>query len=395
MYDEPVPASYIKFRENWILLRRTHPKVPCPENTPLPNRRISKEERAKRLCIYLMPWTLSKKMSKERLNETCKNDVPYLADLIGDRLVEDTSPGDAPTDVLPSSGTFRQTWKKYMAALLPHSERGVRSFLLTCVAEGRGSNEDDETRNRAKGPVVLCDLTIAQIHEAVSADNAENKDKKSAIAQQVQETARRAMELGTTQTATQVVGAADFTCVINRQLKVPAKPKPENKDPSIDQVCSSVTATSLRQCTERYERWYQDVFGDEGHPKLVAPTNEQAKVLRLVHDRVTQEEYELAGEPLPAGLRQVEKPLLRLVHGLPGSGKSKLIEWLTMYFEYVWEWKMNKQYALVAPMNTMADNIGGNTIHSFGNISFKDRKGIEIKPQTNKEDGGINNDNLH
>ena len=48
-------------------------------------------------------------------------------------------------------------------------------------------------------------------------------------------------------------------------------------------------------------------------------------------------------------------------------------------------------------MNTMADNIGGNTIHSFANISFKDRRGIEIKPHTNKDGGGICGEegNLH
>ena len=47
VYSGSVPASYKKFRENWILIRRTRPMVPCPENTPLPNRLISKDGRAK------------------------------------------------------------------------------------------------------------------------------------------------------------------------------------------------------------------------------------------------------------------------------------------------------------------------------------------------------------
>ena len=88
----------------------------------------------------------------------------------------------------------------------------------------------------------------------------------------------------------------------------------------------------------------------------------------------------------PAGI-DVERPLLRLVHGLPGSGKSKLIEWLKMYFEDVWLWERNKQYSLVAPMNTMADNIGGSTLHSFGHIAFKDKRGMLIQSGKNAECG--------
>ena len=81
----------------------------------------------------------------------------------------------------------------------------------------------------------------------------------------------------------------------------------------------------------------------------------------------------------------VERLLFRLTHGLPGSGKSKLIAWLKQYFDEVWQWAQGKQYAIVAPMNTMADNIGGTTIHSFGRIPFKDKRGMVIHPGKNTE----------
>ena len=84
--------------------------------------------------------------------------------------------------------------------------------------------------------------------------------------------------------------------------------------------------------------------------------------------------------PMMSGKRkpdvEVGTPLFRMVHGLPGSGKSRLIKWLKEYFEEVWLWTQEKQYALVAPMNTMADNIGGTTIHSFARIAFKDKRGL-------------------
>ena len=69
-----------------------------------------------------------------------------------------------------------------------------------------------------------------------------------------------------------------------------------------------------------------------------------------------------------------------MVHGLPGSGKSRLIKWLKEYFEEVWLWTQEKQYALVAPMNTMADNIGGTTIHSFARFAFSYKRGFMVQP---------------
>ena len=62
---------------------------------------------------------------------------------------------------------------------------------------------------------------------------------------------------------------------------------------------------------------------------------------------------------------------------------------LKRYFEEVWQWTRNKQYALVAPMNTMADNIGGSTMHSFGRIPFKDRRGTLIKSSGESKSAGM------
>ena len=46
------------FRHQWILRRRVHPYVPCPENTPMPSRKMSKDLRSKLLSVYLRSWTL-------------------------------------------------------------------------------------------------------------------------------------------------------------------------------------------------------------------------------------------------------------------------------------------------------------------------------------------------
>ena len=65
-------------------------------------------------------------------------------------------------------------------------------------------------------------------------------------------------------------------------------------------------------------------------------------------------------------------PLRHLIHGLPGSGKSELTRWIQNYFEEVWQYKKGQQFVFLAPMNSMANNIGGSTVHSWGQIGFKD-----------------------
>ena len=88
VFDGAVPTNYTSFQKSWILLRRLRPMVPCPENTPLPSRRISKDARAKLFSIYLRPWTLSKKMATA--------EVPFLLDLAR------TPTGTAQDDATPT-----------------------------------------------------------------------------------------------------------------------------------------------------------------------------------------------------------------------------------------------------------------------------------------------------
>ena len=51
---------------------------------------------------------------------------------------------------------------------------------------------------------------------------------------------------------------------------------------------------------------------------------------------------------------------------------------IKQYFAEVWAWELNNQFASTAPLNAMADNIGGTTLHSFGSVLFKDRRGILV-----------------
>ena len=69
------------------------------------------------------------------------------------------------------------------------------------------------------------------------------------------------------------------------------------------------------------------------------------------------------------------EPLFDLIHGIPGAGKSMVIAWICELFTDVLGWTSGNQLICLAVQHTMAANIGGSTIHHWGNIPFRDEKG--------------------
>ena len=55
------------------------------------------------------------------------------------------------------------------------------------------------------------------------------------------------------------------------------------------------------------------------------------------------------------------------------------------YFTEVWELQHPDDFALLAPLNSMASNIGGSTLHSFGRIAFKDNRGNFVNTTRQRE----------
>lgn len=103
-----------------------------------------------------------------------------------------------------------------------------------------------------------------------------------------------------------------------------------------------------------------------------APNQKQRQVLDLVHDRCIHELNEGQGQCVNASSGPSHwEPICRLVHGLPGSGKSQLLKWIRNYFEVVWERENGVHFVFLAPLNSMATGVSGQTLHSWGGIAFK------------------------
>ena len=157
---EPATASgkaYELFRQTWILFKRSRPVVPCPELTPLPSRRDSKEKRAKIFSIYLRPWTMLKEFATE--------EVHLLGDL--------------------GAPSFRHNWKTYLSNVLPTSERQIRNFMLATLAEGRQFDDDEANEGRGRMPGVTCSITPEDVQKMLD----DSVQKKSLLSEETTEDA--------------------------------------------------------------------------------------------------------------------------------------------------------------------------------------------------------------
>eukprot|EP00973_Karenia_brevis_P033233 4585767-Karenia_brevis.AAC.1 len=70
--------------------------------------------------------------------------------------------------------------------------------------------------------------------------------------------------------------------------------------------------------------------------------------------------------------------MLHLLHGLPGAGKSEVLQLLHSFWETVWKYELGAHFVFVAYPNAMADNIGGFTMHNYFRIDWKKEDGTMV-----------------
>ena len=80
-----------------------------------------------------------------------------------------------------------------------------------------------------------------------------------------------------------------------------------------------------------------------------------------------------------------DEPLLDLVHGFPGTGKSRLIHWMRVLMEKGLGWQHGVQFVCLAFQNAMAAQINGFTIHHWSGIPARSLEG-NIGQQTRTVD---------
>ena len=237
---------------------------------------------------------------------------------------------------------------------------------------------------------MLCKLSVKEVREALDFQarkamqkaavhsHVEEKENKSATTTRVFATAEIALKLAE-ETAHQCeISDGHLFHSLQKQCRIPSiKSKTLSSINTSIPVPASVV-TDSHDWEQAYNEWHVKTFELEKGKSKKIPNPKQKQVLDVLHAACVKEESEKHAEEKS----QVSVPLRQLIHGLPGSGKSKLLIWIRSYFEDVWRWTYGEQFCFLAPLNSMANNIGGNTVHSWGGIPFKDRRGVNIAPKS-------------
>ena len=372
--DLPYAAqkAYDVFRQSWIIVLRDRPVVPCPEQTPIPCRGWSKERRAKVFSIYLRPWTL--------VPDEASVDVPYILDLDLNKeaWLKKKQLVTTKQDLDGLKRSMRDAWKEYLYDRVPSAfATQVRNFIKTAFAENHGREEDDaEGTRRAKMEAVQCPLRPQDLNNILqtvpSGENLEDpctEKRSSAEVTKATKAVDALMQLQSTcilETAQQTSLRPRLPAAVHLR-KLDATVFQRTDEPVVDDPMSMDIGWYTSNWKVNYRIWRLTL---QCHPTKT-PYDKQWLVLDAIHKRCVQEHLEESRETA-----EPSDPLSRLLHGYPGAGKSQLLLWIRSYFVEVWHWEEGVHFKFLAPMNTMAANIAGATLHAFGAIQFKDRRGM-------------------
>ncbi len=116
--------------------------------------------------------------------------------------------------------------------------------------------------------------------------------------------------------------------------------------------------------------------------------------MRVV-ERCRQEAKELGEETVDAKQKRhsakrapLSEPVRDCLFGIPGAGKSTCLKLLRRFFEECLGWEDGVQFVYLATQNTMAALVGGQTVHTWGQIPVN-AKDAASKVHAKNVDGDV------
>ena len=385
-------------RHRWMWQRRRCLHVPVWSRAKVPRATFSPHENARLLSIYLRPWTIDPTTTNES--------VPLLSDLsLVKRQVErqaeaapvrpqqrlrskSTCPDVTRTEigVLAEERSYSRSWQEYVNGnvVSETSARYIRKMLdataaRTAATEDASSGDESSAESdldlfrEHAGNVTLVEKTLRGIAARDTDEGTIGAGRHAASvclgnelwgsANLTEAERKRAREhvfkQGHFPNSRDALKAAEKLTVANDKRMAPFAEK-----------TMPYAHLSLTEYGSRIDAFLRKLpMEDE------PPTAEQQAILERVARRVLREFRERHSPPeveseVAAGTspEAPEEPMLALVHGHPGTGKSKVLRWLRRLFTEALGWRHGEQFLCVAFQNRMAAAIGGKTIHSGGNF---------------------------
>ena len=344
----------------------------------MPTQRFSAEERGRMLSVYLRPWVLHRWYASPHVPHIADLDVCVSATLQKRRM--STKTGSA------LARDFGSAWQDYRSGhvVSEHAARTIRNFLATQLTESAEADaaEEEDAKRVPWEQVDTSWVSLQEIRHIIGENVAlqslstpdtpvgKRNSWEHRVARQNADIdkwwAPPAMPSSATGSA-----SASSTMKLNTEGSVPADLT------SLPQASKSTSASSkdVRDVQARAAMLYRScssTAADEWLLSLttagssaIVPSVEQRLVLQDVIDRCFAEREEEEKDEIRS------EPLRLFLHGVPGAGKSKLLEWIRTFFETVLGWTHGVEFVYLASQHTMAALIGGFTIHSFGNVKFR------------------------
>ena len=120
----------------------------------------------------------------------------------------------------------------------------------------------------------------------------------------------------------------------------------------------------------RFDAWFEKLMTEKEEPN-----HQQLHILYTVRGRLL---IELALEKEGSELRRKhqphlfatvrEEPMRALIHGLPGTGKSRVVKWTQRLLTEGMQWNNGVHFLYVAFQNRVAYAMGGCAMHSAGDL---------------------------
>ena len=171
-----IPAMQ-QMRHEWILRRANRPYVPQPENTPMPDKAASPEEKAKLYSVYLRPWVLDKNIASAAVphitdlnrydeSSSCvRTDGGHNTEVKARRRINGKTPG-------PIVRSFARAWQHYIRHRIVsvHAKRLISQFMAACC--GKSTTEDSLEHQQGMAPTEMernqsCSVSLQYVHNII------------------------------------------------------------------------------------------------------------------------------------------------------------------------------------------------------------------------------------
>ena len=391
-------------RHRWCWQKRRRPHVPVWNYAKVPKTSLSPNENSRLLSIYMRPWTLN-------IADLTEN-IPLLSELHQTRdlrsqalaihtasIAQDPSaqaatpakrrrtskspapkpPGEDTNTGHKQCSSYAAAWQEYISGNIvsESNKRYISNLLMVTAArvieddnassEGAPSSDADVDWSKPVGSMQLVEDTINGIaaHDEQDGEVGMGKDAQT-------------INLGKSLWQTAVLSPAETSVARerffddntfpakNEALKAATAAVKDSHDlPMPFADCSGPSSSrSTVDYLQLFEAWFAKLMREDGTPNV-----KQLRILHAVRDRILEEvEFEKQWRRQSSDSRA--EPLRGLIHGLPGTGKSKVINWIRRLFTEALEWEHGVQFICVAFQNRVAHAMGGSTLHTSGALGF-------------------------